>query len=191
MAGIHSAAVELAVDPALSNLQIRSAHGTITSTGEATGSATINQGGGGAAVEFQFVIAKGSLYLKGATGGYQQLPLSLAASVYDPTALLSPDRGVPALLRTATNGVTEGEEDVNGTPTYRVRATLNPNLIGSIMPDLAGTRTGTVWLDKVTSRMVKAQLNVPTAPDKPNSATAPVTVTLSSFDAPVTINPPS
>ena len=114
MAGIHSATINLQVDPTLADLPIRSAHGTLTSTGDATGTATVNQGG--SATEFQFVITQGSLYLKGPTGGYQQLPLAMATSIYDPTALLNPDRGIPALLRTATNGVTEAEEeDINGT----------------------------------------------------------------------------
>jgi lipoprotein LprG len=57
------------------------------------------------------------------------LPLTLAANIYDPTALLRPDRGIPALLHTATNGVTEAEENVNGAPAYRVHATLSPNLV--------------------------------------------------------------
>lgn len=189
MAGIHSATVDLQVDPALAALPIRSAHGQLTATGDATGTAAVSQGGN--TVDFQFVITQGSLYLKGPTGGYQQLPLALAASIYDPTALLSPDRGIPVLLRTATNGVTEAQEDVNGVPAYRVRASLNPNLVGSVVPGLTGTTTGTVWVAKDGSRLVKAQLNVPTTPGQQNAPTAPVTVTLTGFDAPVTIAPPS
>jgi lipoprotein LprG len=193
MAGVHTTSVDLQVDPALSAVPIRSATGKLTSTGDATGSATVSEGGG-APVELQFVITKGSLYLKGPTGQYQQLPLSFAASIYDPTALLSADRGVPALLRTATGATTEATEDINGTPTYRVRASFDPKVVGSVVPGLAGTTTGTVWLDQATSRLVRARLDVPIQPVQPGQTagpTAPVTVTLSDYDAPVTINPPS
>jgi lipoprotein LprG len=60
-----------------------------------------------------------------------------------------------------------------------------------VVPGLSGTSAGTVWLDKATSRLVKAQLDVPTTSGQQNAPTAPVTVTLSDFDAPVTITPPS
>jgi lipoprotein LprG len=188
MAGIRSTSVNLHVDPTLTDIQIRSATGKLTSTGDATGSATTSQGG--STVEFQFVITKGILFFKGPTGKYQPLPLALAARIYDPTVLLNPDRGIPALLRTATNGTTEAQEDVNGAPAYRVRATLSPDLVNSIVPGLSGISTGRVWIDKATSRMVKAQLEVPTTPGQQGGPTAPVTVTLSDFNAPVTIAPP-
>jgi lipoprotein LprG len=188
MAGVHSASVNLQVDPALTTVPVRSATGKLTSTGEATGTATLNQLG--TTSEVHFVITRGFLFLQGPTGGYQRIPLAWAASIFDPTALLSSDRGVPALLRTAQNGVTEAEETVNGAPAYRVRTTLNPDLVSSIVPGLTGATNGLVWIDKATSRLVKAQLEVPTN-GKPGGPTAPVTVTLSDFDAPVSIQPPS
>jgi lipoprotein LprG len=189
MAGVHSASVNLQVDPALAMLPVRSATGKLTSTGDATGTATVSQGS--ATSELQFVITQGSLFLKGPTGQFQQVPLALAAGIFDPTALLSQDRGVPALLRSAVNGTTEAEEDVNGAPAYRVQATLNPNLMDSVLPGLTGTTSGKVWIDKATSRLVKAELAVPTTPGQAGSPTAPVTVTLSEFNAPVTVTPPS
>jgi lipoprotein LprG len=196
MAGVHSASVDLQVDPALSSLPIRSATGQLTSTGDAQGSATVNQGG--ATADFQFVITQNRLYLKGPTGQFQQLPLALAASIYDPTALLSSDRGIPALLRTAASATTEALEDVNGAPAYRVRANLSANMVNSVVPGLTGATTGRVWIDQATSRLVKAQLEVPTSVGQgtqsqsgENGPTAPVTVTLSHFDAPVTITPPA
>ena len=60
-----------------------------------------------------------------------------------------------------------------------------------MVPGVSDTTTGTVWLDKATSRLVKAQLDVPTTPGQQNAPTAPVSVVLSNFDAPVTIAPPS
>ncbi|WP_028938626.1 LppX_LprAFG lipoprotein [Pseudonocardia spinosispora] len=198
MSAIKTTAVDIQVDPTLTSIPIRSANGKLTSTGDAIGTATLDQGSG--TYDFQFVITGGRLFLKGPTGHYQQLPLALAASIYDPTALLSPDRGLPALVRSANNAVTEAEEDVNGAPAYRIRASLDPTLVSSVLPGLSGTSSGKVWIDKATSRLVRAQLDVPTAPSDPaptssaaapGGPTAPVTVTMSDFDAPVTITPPA
>ena len=188
MSQVKTVVADVQIDPALADLPVRAAHGTLTVTGDAMGTATLNQGSDN--VEFAFVITKGQLYLKGPTGQYQRLPLALAASIYDPTALLSPDRGIAALLRTATNGVTQAREDVNGVAAYKVHATLDPLLVAGIVPGLTNANSGTVWLDAATSRVLKAQIAVPN-PAAGQTATAPVTVALSGFNDPVTVAPPS
>jgi lipoprotein LprG len=188
MSQVKTVVADVQIDPALTDLPVRAAHGTLTVTGDAMGTATLNQGSDNA--ELNFVITKGVLYLKGPTGRYQQLPLAMAASIYDPTALLSPDRGIAALLRTATNGVTQAREDVNGVAAYKVNATLDPRLVAGIVPGLTNANSGTVWLDAATSRVLKAQIAVPN-PAAGQTATAPVTVALSGFNDPVTVAPPS
>jgi lipoprotein LprG len=185
-AQLKTASMHVQVDPALTTMPIRAADAKLTSTGDAAGTATLGQGNSSAAL--RFVITNGHLYLKGPTGGYRQLPLALAASIYDPTAVLTPDRGLPALLRTATNGSTEASEVINGAPAYRVRASFDPRLVSSLVPGLAGASSGLVWIDQASSRLVRARLDVPTTPGGP---TAPVMLTLSDFDAPVDISPPS
>jgi len=186
MAAVRTVAVDVRVDPALTTLPVRAATGKLTAGGDAVGTATVNQGT--STVEFNFVVTKGTVYLKGPTGTYQRLPLALAASLYDPTALLSPDRGIAALLRTASNGVTQAREDVGGVPTYRVQANLDPHLVSSVLPGLAGANSGTLWIDQASSQLVKAQIQVPNAGGGPP---APVTVALSDFNNPVTVAPPS
>ena len=188
MAKIKTVGVDVQVDQALTAMTIRSATAKLTAAGESQGTVVIAQGNSN--VEFQFVVAKGTLFLKGATGGYTPLPLSMAASVYDPTALLRPDTGIAALLRTATGATTEASDDVNGVPSWRVRATLDQRIATSVVPGLSGAATGVVWIDKATSHLLKAQVPVPVTEGDPKSPTAPVTVTLSDFDAPVTITPP-
>lgn len=187
MARIKTVGVDMQADPALAGLPLRSANGKLTASGEATGSAVLSMGG--APSEIQFTVTGGTLYIKGATGGYQAIPLSMAAGLYDPTALLRPGTGVAALLRTATNGVTEGAEDVNGVPAWRVSATLDPQAAAAVVPGVAGPAKGTVWIDKATSRALKARVEMPTGAT--DGATAPVTVTLSDFDVPVTVKAPT
>jgi lipoprotein LprG len=185
MAQVKTVTADVQVDPALSTLPVRAAHGTLTAAGDAIGTATLSEGAD--SVEFNFVITQGLLYLKGPTGQYQRLPLAFAASIYDPTALLSPDRGISALLRSAT-GVTQAREDVNGVPAYRVRATLDPNLVAGVVPGLTGANSGTVWIDAASSHLLKALIPVP---NPAGGAPAPVTVALSGFNGPVTVAPPS
>jgi lipoprotein LprG len=187
MAKLKTVGVDMQTDPKLAGLPLRSANGKLTATGEATGSAVLAMGG--APSEIQFTVLKGTLYIKGATGGYQAVPLSMAAGLYDPTALLRPDTGLAALLRTATGGVTERAEDVNGVPAWRVFAMLDPKAASTVIPGVAGPTKGVVWIDKTTFRALKAQVEMPTGGT--DGATAPVTVTLSDFDAPVTVKAPT
>lgn len=187
MAKLKTVGVDMQADPALTAMPLRSATGKLTAAGEATGSAVVAMGG--APSEIQFTVTQDTLFIKGATGGYQAVPLAMAAGFYDPTALLRPDTGLAALLRTATNGVTEGAEDVNGVAAWRVSATVDPRAAASVVPGVAGPTPGKVWIDKATSRALKARLDLPTG--APDGATAPVTVLLSDFDATVTVKAPT
>lgn len=195
MATVRSAAVDVQVDQALTSVLVRSANGKLTSTGEATGTAVLSFGG--SPVEYNFAVTKGSLYLKGPTGPAQRLPMALAAGIYDPTAVLNPQRGIAALLRAAGTPppgapapTTEAREDVNGAPAYRVRTTVDPNAVSAVVPGVRATNL-LVWVDKATSRLVKAQLDVPVDATQQGGPTAPATVTFADFDAPVTVTPPS
>ena len=48
------------------------------------------------------MLVGGKLYLKGATGGFAEVPAALAGSVYDPSAILDPDKGVAKVLASVT-----------------------------------------------------------------------------------------
>jgi lipoprotein LprG len=187
MAKVSTVSLDAQVDPALTALPIRSAAAKLTNTGEATGTAVLNEAGN--PVEMQFVATRGTLFVKGPTGAWQRIPLALAAGIYDPSALLRRDSGVAALLRTARDGVTEASEEVAGRAAYRVRANLDRAALQSVVPGIAAD-SGLVWLDKETSRMLKAQVDVPVAQDDPRGTKAPVVVTLTDFDSPVAVTPP-
>src|SRR5581483_1287181 len=101
MSNVQSAHFVLTVDGQINGLALSRAEGDLTKEGKAKGTATIDSSG--IKVEAAFVIVDQSLYLKLATGGYQKLPLAVAATVYDPSAILDPNRGVAQLLRTAKN----------------------------------------------------------------------------------------
>jgi lipoprotein LprG len=170
--------LELEGDPTA--LLVEGAQGRLNRQGEAAGTVTIERGG--ELAELEFVLTGDTLYLKGPTGGFRELPASLAASVYDPSVILDPERGVAALLASATSASTEGREQVNGVDTYRVRATFPADALGRLIPAAIHDDEGQVWIGAQRPYLVQARFEVPGGA---------VIVRLSEFGAPVDIAPPS
>lgn len=173
------------VSGSLPGLPLRSADGTLTRSGDAKGKASITEFG--ATVEASFVIVGSSFYLNAGTGGYQQLPLSEASSIYDPSAILDPNRGVVKLLATATGPKTEARESVNGTDAYRVALTPDPAAVNILIPGSGAGTTGKIWIDAATHRVVKGVFVIPATG---SGSPATVTITLDDFDAPANITAP-
>jgi lipoprotein LprG len=180
MRKVTSAAFDISTDGTTDSLPIRSAKGSITSTGDATGEAALDQAG--QALELTFVIKEGTLYVDGLTGGWQKLPLAAAAAVYDPSAILSPDRGVANVMATAT-GQTEARESVDGVDTYRVKATLSGAALAALVPGVTGDIDGTVWIG--ADRKLVHRITFPVT-----GQDGTVTVVFRDFDKPVAVDAP-
>jgi lipoprotein LprG len=183
MRGVKTAEFDITTQGTVDRLGIRGASGVITSEGDADGTARIDQAGN--AVELSFVVKGDTLYVKGATGGWQQVPLAVASSVYDPSHILDPDRGVGNVLGTATAASTEARETVDGTPAYRVKATLDGKDLAAVVPGLIEDVTATLWIGVDREVLHRASFVVPG-----EGGGGTVTVTFRKFDAPVTINAP-
>lgn len=163
----------------IAGLSLRRAEGTLTKEGKAKGTAQLEQSG--APVELEFVIVGDKIHLKGPTGGFQALPLTLAASVYDPSAILDPERGIAKVLGTATGATTEAKEQVDGKDAWRVAATsTGPDLKG-LIPGITGSVPAKLWIAEADKRLLKSTFTLPGGT---------VTVTFKAFDAPVTISAP-
>ncbi|HKN53692.1 MAG TPA: LppX_LprAFG lipoprotein [Amycolatopsis sp.] len=138
----------------------------------------------GQLVDAEFVLVNGSLYIKGPTGGWQKLPAALSSSLYDPSAILDPARGIPKLLAGVQNAKTEGEEDVNGVATYKVTGTVPKDAMSGLLPGIPADANATIWVRKDAGHApVKASLGFP--------GNATVDVTLSDVDKPVTVTAPA
>lgn len=161
-------------------VQLRSAEGQLTRAGSAKGVAKVDEGA--QLLELQFVIIGQDLYLRPPTGPIQKLPLSFAGTVYDPSVILNPDRGIAAALASGTGPTTEAREQVDGVDTYRLQVKFPAQPLGSLVPQLAEDKTSEIWVATQGSRLIKAQF-----PTTYGSATAH----FSDFDAPVDITPPS
>lgn len=134
MAGVKSTHFAIKVDGDLPQLGVQGADGDLNAAGDAKGKAKTNQFG--QLLEVDFVLAGGDLYIKGPTGGFQKLPAVLKGQVYDPTAILNPDRGVAKVLRSVRDPKTESSEGdttvVSGTVPKDVAASLVPGISADV-----------------------------------------------------------
>src|SRR6476469_3439143 len=180
MREVTSTHFTLAVEGNSPGVQLRSAEGQLTRAGSAKGVAKVDEGA--QLLELQFVIIGQDLYLRPPTGPIQKLPLSFAGTVYDPSVILNPDRGIAGALASGTGPTTETREPVDGVDTYRLQVKFPAQPLGSLVPELAQDKTSEIWVAAQGSRLIKAQF-----PTTYGSAT----VHFSDFDAPVDITPPS
>ncbi len=181
MRTVQSARFDLSVTGTLPDLIVQTGTGDLTRDGSAQGTASIRQFG--QLVEVEFVVVDKALYLKAGTGGFTEVPAALAGQVYDPTAILDPDRGVAAVL-TSTTGLSavtgsDGSWTVGGTVPEQVAAALTPG----ISSDVAGTFV----VDAASSRVTSVSFSTPGSDGQP----ATVTLRLSDFDRPVTVTAPA
>ena len=179
MAQVSSARFAVDVQGTVEGTSLTHAEGQLTRDGDAQGTALLALGR--QTTEIRFVIVDRVLYLQGPTGGFRQLPVEAATTVYDPSVVLDPQRGIPALLNSATAARTEAREEVNGVDAYRVSATLPGDRLSVLVPGATQSLTGQLWIAVKGSRLVQARFPLPGGT---------TTVRLSEFDAPVQITPP-
>ncbi|MBB5629437.1 LppX_LprAFG lipoprotein [Sphaerisporangium krabiense] len=163
---------------------LKRAEGSLITKGDAKGTVQIEVLG--MLQELAFVLTGDTVYFKGPTGGYQTMTRAQLAQIYDPSAILDPDKGVARLLSGATGATTEAAEDVEGSRAYRVAATLPRDVVTAVVPGVRQEVKGTLWVDTASGRLVKASLPIS---EGANSGT--VLVTLTDYDAPVTIATPA
>jgi len=186
---IKFAHIKIDTEGEVSGLPVRRAEGDLLRSGDAKGSIQLAQLG--VLVEYQFVVLGKDIYLKGVTGPYQKIDASVAAQIYDPTAILDPDRGIAKVLSTATNPTTEAQEKVDGKDAYRVAVGLSGDAVAALVPNIQGQVTGKIWIDKNTKDMLEAVLTVPGPTSGPNSGkSGTVTITETNIDVPVTVSAP-
>ncbi|GGL19605.1 LppX_LprAFG lipoprotein [Planomonospora parontospora] len=161
-------------------LQVKKASGRLSATGDADG--TIQLDFAGSLQEISFVLAGETVHFKGVTGGFQKMSRSELAAVYDPSAILDPERGVVRLLGNALDPKTQAEEKLDGADAYRLSATLSQQILAALVPGIAQSVEGTLWIDKASGRLLKAELPM---------AEGRVTVTFDDYDVPVQVTAPA
>jgi lipoprotein LprG len=185
MRSVQTARFEITADGTVAGVPLRRATGVITAAGDAEGSVQLDQSG--ALAELSFVVKGQTLWVKAVTGGWQELPLAMASSVYDPSKILHPDLGVANVLATARDAQTGARESVDGQDAYRVKATFPPDALSKLVPGIETDVPGEVWVGVDRRVLHQGKFNVPA--DGGGDPTT-VTVMVSDFDAPVTIDEP-
>lgn len=183
-ADIRSAHFTLAVNGEIPGLSVKSAEGDLTREGSGGGAAkgTVSMDLMGSLFEGEFVLVEDSLYVKGPTGGFTELPASMVRSLYDPAAILDPDKGIANVLKNVTDPRTEGSEDVDGVSTYKVTGKVTKDVVSSLVPGVNSDVDITFWLRQDDGHQpVKASVKTPQGT---------VDVTLSDVDKQVEITAP-
>ena len=149
--------------------------------GDAEGTLTVEQQG--QTVEMKVVAVSDSIFLDAGTGGWRKLPKALAASVYDPSAVLDPERGIAKLLTSAAGPRAEAVEEVSGKQTNRIAVTLPKDQVAGLIPGIGTDLAGQVWVDRADHRLVKVRGAFP-------KGQGAVVITFTEFDAPYKISAP-
>ena len=149
-------------------------------SGDAEGTLTVEQQGQN--VEMKVVALGDSIYLDAGTGGWRKLPKALAAAMYDPSAVLDPQRGIPMLLSSAASPEPQAVEKVGGKDAYRVGAKLPKGQIAGLIPGIDADLDGQVWVGKADHRLLKVRGQFPKG--------GAVVISFTEFDAPYKISAP-
>ncbi|SDJ45715.1 lipoprotein LprG [Actinokineospora alba] len=186
---VRSAHFSLKVNGTVAAIPVQNAEGDLTREGGPSGAAkgTVKLTLMGQLIEGEFVLVDDSLYIKGPTGGFQKYPAALTSNLYDPSAILNPDKGIANVLAQVKDPKTEAKEDVDGVSTYRVKGRGAQDVVSAIVPGVTSDVDVTFWLREDTKLPVKAQVKLPTA----DGGEATVDLTLSDVGKPVTITAPA
>lgn len=180
MGEVRSTSFTITVDGQLPAVTVQSAQGDLTAAGAAQGTAKITQFG--QLLEVDFVLTGGNLYIRGLTGGFTEVPAALAGSVYDPLAILDPDKGVSKVLESVQNPtLTSSDGD-----SWVVSGTVPTSVAAGLVPGISTDVDGVFTVEMATGYLTAADLSVAGADGKP----ATVAIGLSNFNQPVTISPP-
>jgi lipoprotein LprG len=184
-ADIKSAHFTLTVNGEIPDLPVKKAEGDLTREGSAAGAAkgTVSMDLMGSLFEGEFVLVDESLYIKGPTGGWTELPASMVRNLYDPAAILDPERGIAKVLASVRNAKTEGTVEIDGVSTYRVKGRVAQDVVSKLVPGISSDVDITFWVRQDNGHQpVKATVQA--------TKDATVDVTLSDIDKQVEITAP-
>ncbi|MBD2895328.1 Lipoarabinomannan carrier protein LprG [Actinomadura sp. RB99] len=180
MADLKSVAFTVASD-GKTPIMVKGGDMKLLRDGDAQGTLTLEQSGQNVEAK---VVAKGdTFYLDAGTGGWRKLPKSMASAVYDPSAVLDPNRGIAKLLGSLQAPKAEAVEKVDGKEAYRVAATLPQDQVGGLIPGIGDDLAGQVWVSKADGRLLKVRGAFP-------KGQGAVVITFTDFNAPYKISAP-
>lgn len=187
MSSVTSVHFSIVVNGTLAGVPIQNADGDLNAQGQAKGNAKVSLLG--QLTQVDFVLVNQTFYLKGPTGGWQKVSAALAGNLFDPSAILDPNRGVAKVLGTMQGAQTQAQESVNGTDCYKITGRIAKNIVSAIIPGITVDVGATLWLATDAKHLpVKAEFAVP---GSGGAQGATVDVIFSQVNVPVTVTAPA
>jgi lipoprotein LprG len=168
------------------DVNVKSVDADLLKNGNSKGSVQVTELG--MPIQLDFVLLGQTVHFKGLTGGWQQQPLSKVAGIYDPSAVLDPDRGLVQLLLTAKGATTTGEDKVAGRQCYRVHATLAQAVLSRLVPGMKGDAPADIWVSASDKHVLKTDVAVPA---KGGGKPGKVIIAFADFGKPFAITAPA
>ncbi|MGH3822394.1 MAG: LppX_LprAFG lipoprotein [Pseudonocardiaceae bacterium] len=180
MREVNTIRFTIAAQGDIPNVPLRYAEGQLTEQGSAKGLLRMQEGE--KVIQREFVITGDTLYLRDPAGQYQKLPASATGVTYNPSVILNPDKGIPAVLASGKDATTQARELISGKDTYKVDATFPREPLSTLVPGITEDTTGNMWIATQGSQLVQAQFRL---------GGGIVSVQLGEYNAPVSITAPT
>jgi lipoprotein LprG len=168
------------------NVNVKSVDAKLLKNGNSQGSVQVTELG--VPIQLDFVVLGQTVHFKGLTGGWQTEPLSKVSSIYDPSAVLDPNRGLVQLLLTAKGAETHGTEKVAGQEAYKVHASLSHDALARLVPGMNADAPADIWVATADKHVLKAEVEVPS---KSGGKPGKVIIAFADYGKPFTIIPPA
>jgi len=168
------------------NVSVKSVDAKLLKNGNSQGSVQVTELG--VPIQLDFVVLGQTVHFKGLTGGWQTEPLSKVAGIYDPSAVLDPNRGLVQLLLTAKDAETRGKEKVTGQECYKVHATLSRAALARLVPGMNADAPADIWVSTADKHVLKAEVEVAA---KSGGRPGKVTIAFADYGKPFTITAPA
>jgi len=183
-AGLHSAHLELSVTGEIEALPIKTLSGDLTVEPQTAAKGNAQIVALGQEVDADFVVVDGVLYASMSDQRWSDW--GPAADIYDPSAILNPDTGLANVLANFTDAQAEQHETIDGVDTVRISGEVSPDAVNKLAPQLEASAPlpAVAWIQADDPhQLVQAQLE--------QSDDNAVQMTLSNWDAPVTVDKPA
>lgn len=184
---LKSAHLVLTVGGKIPGLPVRNLTGDLTTSPSvaAQGNAQISYLGQD--ISADFVVVGGDLYTNALNPGDKTMTdVGPASQVYDPSAILSQDTGLPNVLANFTGAKAEGRDQVSGQTAVRISGNVSADAVNKIVSPFKATKPvpATVWIVETGDHQL-AQISLQ------YSQGNNVQMTLSNWNQPVQINKPA
>jgi lipoprotein LprG len=120
--------------------------GDLTTSPTPAGSGNVKLTLAGSDIDANYVVLDGTFYAELSPGKWSNF--GAASDIYDPTAILNPNIGLPNLLSNFSDPKVVGLETINGVQAVRITGQVSADAVNKFAPAIAasGPVPGTAWI---------------------------------------------